>query len=106
MTVGTDTADKEMDATDGFDFFFVALTLCLQVGCITVEDMDVFFGAINVVEEVVKHKVVVALRMAFRQTYVFVHIESDHVLKAYPSFLICFYQVAIHANRSGAGGQS
>lgn len=61
VTIGTDTTQEELDTTDGGDLLLVALALKVQVGCVSVEDVDVLGEDINVLEEVAPHKRVVRL---------------------------------------------
>ena len=87
MTVVTYTAHKQMNFSVRTDFFFILAALGVDIRGIAVEKVDVFCWNINVIEEITVHKAVVAFRMLFRQTDIFVHVEGDNVLKA---DLACF----------------
>ena len=87
MTVVTYTAHKQMNFSVRTDFFFILAALGVDIRGVAVEKVDVFCWNINVIEEITVHKAVVAFRMLFRQTDIFVHVEGDNVLKA---DLACF----------------
>ena len=57
-------------------------------------------------EEIFPHEVVIALRMFFIKSDVFVHIKGNDVFKGKFAGLIQFYQLAIGAERRGTGWQS
>ena len=48
----------------------------------------------------------VALGVRLGETYVFVHVESEHVLEAYATFLVGFNQSLIHTDRRRTGGKT
>ena len=106
MTVGTDTTDEEIDASGFFNHLFVVRTFCFEVFSVSVEDVNVFFRAVNVVEEVGRHEGVIAFGVRLGQSHVFVHVESEHVLEAHASFLVGFHQCFIHSDGGGAGGET
>ena len=106
MAVYTHTADKQIDASCGLDSLFVLATFGLPVFCIAVKDVHVFFGTVDMVEQIAVHKRVVAFGMLNGQAHVFVHIERNNVLKRYPTLLACLYQSLVHAYGSAASGQS
>ena len=60
---------------------------------------------VDVIEEVLTHEVVIALRMFFIKSDVFVHIKGNDVFKGKFAGLIQFYQLAIGAERRGTGWQ-
>ena len=65
--------------------------------------MDVFFLDIDVAEEVVPHEGVVALRMVFRQVYVLIHVERNHVLEGNFSGFVQCNQFPVHSQRGASG---
>ncbi|MNG16260.1 hypothetical protein D3C84_1001540 [compost metagenome] len=58
------------------------------------------------VEEVVVHEAVVALRVLGRQTHVLVHVEADHVLEAHFAGLVQLDQALVGRQRGAAGRQA
>ena len=50
-------------------------------------------------EKVIPHERIIAFRMFFRQSYIFVHVECYHILEGNDSFLIQVDQSFIHAQR-------
>ena len=99
MAIRTDTADKEVDATRFFYHLLIMTALLFQVLGITVQDMNILLRAVDMIEEIGSHKRVIALRMRFRQTYIFIHIEGDDMLERNLAFFYRLYQVGIHALR-------
>ena len=80
MTVNADAAHEEVDSAVGSDFLLISCALTLGVVCHTVEDVDVFGLHINeVIEEIVVHKVPVALVVLVRKAEVFVHVEGNNI---------------------------
>ena len=63
------------------NLILVTLTFSLEVLCHTVENIYVLSGNIYMIEEVVVHKVPVALVVLSGQSNVFIHIEGNNVLK-------------------------
>ena len=106
MPVGTDTAEEEVDTTSGEDRFLVGSALGLEVGGITIEDVYVLLLDVDVAEEVLPHKGVVALGMILGDTYVLIHVEGDDVLEGYTPGLMSSHQGTIHAEGRGACGQT
>lgn len=61
VTIGTDTAQEELNATDSGDLLLVALALEIQVCCVSIEDVDVLGEDVDVLEQVAPHERVVGL---------------------------------------------
>ena len=97
MTVGANTAHKEVDAAVLLDFSFEAGTLGLEVGSVAVEDIHVLDRDVDVAEEIVPHKAVIALGVVDREAHILVHVESNDIAERHFTFLIKLYQTAIHA---------
>ena len=81
MAVRTDTADEEVDAACFLDHLLIVSALCLEVLCVSVEDVDVLLRAVDVVEEVVSHERMVALWVRLWQAYILVHVEGEYMLE-------------------------
>jgi hypothetical protein len=64
-----------------FNHLLIVSTFCEKVRSISVEDMNVFLLDVDVIEEVVPHKAVIAFWMTFRQSHIFVHVERNHILE-------------------------
>ncbi|CSA89430.1 Uncharacterised protein [Vibrio cholerae] len=56
MAIVTYTTHEQVDLTVRFDFVFVALAFCFVIIGITVQQIDIFFLDINMIEEVVVHE--------------------------------------------------
>ena len=93
------TSDEQMNATGLSDFVFVLLAFVLKVCSVAVEDVDVLRKDVNVLEEVVPHEIVIALRMLPRQSHVLVHVKRLDVFERNPSLLMEFDQLAVHPQR-------
>lgn len=63
VTIGTDTTQEELDATNGGDLLLIALALEIEIGGIAVEDVNVLGEDIDVLEEVAPHERVIGLGM-------------------------------------------
>lgn len=50
VTVRSNASQEEIDTTDGLDLGLVLCALCLQILCIPVEDVDVLWSRIDVIE--------------------------------------------------------
>ena len=48
----------------------------------------------------------IAFRVGFRQSYVFVHVECKYVLETYASLFVCLDQCLVHPDGGGSGGQA
>ena len=68
-------------------------------------DVDVLLGDVDVLEEVLVHEVVVALRMVLRQAHVLVEIEGGHLGEVEALVLVHPHQFLVEPQRRGAGGQ-
>jgi hypothetical protein len=82
-----------------FDFLLIASALCHEILCVTVEDVYVLRTDIDVREEVLPHKGVVALRVILWNTHILIHIESNYVTEAYFTLFVEFDEVAVHTER-------
>ena len=79
-------------------------TLGLEVFGVAIEDVDVLFLDVNVVEEVVPHEGMVALGVVHIEANVLVHVEGHHILEAQHSALVEFRQVLVESKGGTAGG--
>jgi hypothetical protein len=99
VTIRTDTSEEQFDAAVLFDFLLIASALCHEILCVTVEDVYVLRTDIDVREEVLPHKGVVALRVILWNTYILIHIEGHYVTEAHFTLLVEFDEVAVHTER-------
>ena len=106
MSVGTYTAHKEVDTAVRLNLFLITCTFGIEVGSVTVQDVGILRLDIDVTEEVIPHKRIVAFGMFLRQAYIFVHVESHHVLERYDAFLVQVDQGLVHTQRRRAGRAS
>lgn len=63
------TSDKQLNSSSGCYLFLKGFTLCLQVRGIAIKDVGVFCFYVYVLEEVIPHEGVVALRMISGKAY-------------------------------------
>ena len=106
VTVNAAAAQEQINAAIGSNLIFIALALSFQIFSHTIENVDIFGRNIDVVKEIVVHKVPVALIMLTRQANVFIHIKGNYVLKGHFTGLVLFNQTLINAQRRGTGGQA
>lgn len=81
VAVLADTSKEEINAADSLDGVFVGDALSLEVGGIAVQDVNIGRMDIDVREEVLPHEGVVGFGVVAGNSYVFVHVESDDMLK-------------------------
>ena len=60
----------------------------IQISGITIQDIGIFRFDIDMAEEIIPHKRIITFGMFFRQTYIFVHIESNDVLERNDAFFV------------------
>ncbi len=106
MPVVAYATHKEVNFAVGTNFFFITATFCVNIRRITIEQVDIFCGNINVIEKVAVHKAVVALRVLFWQTNIFVHVKGHDVLEADLARFMHFNQRFVGGKRRAAGGQA
>ena len=106
VAVGADASDEEVDAACLLDHLLIVLALGLQVGGVAVEDVDVLFRAVDVVEQVTGHEGVVTLRVGLGQADILIHIEGEHVLERYFTSAAGLDEGIVHAYGRRTGGQA
>lgn len=62
------TSNKEFDPACSLDLLLESSTLGLQVSCVPIQDVGVIRVDVNVLEEIIPHEGVVALRVLSRKT--------------------------------------
>ena len=98
MSVGTDAADEEVDAAGFGNHLLVVGAFSFEVLGVTIEDMNVFLRAVDVVEEVRGHEGVVAFGVFLGKAHIFVHVKGDNVLEADAAFLAGSHEGLVHAD--------
>ena len=93
------TADEKMDAAGRFDLGLVVFALGLQVGRVAVQNVHVFRCNVDVLEEIVPHEVVVALRVVAGQIHVLVHVESLDIFERHSTPAVVLDQLTVHSQR-------
>ena len=83
MAVGANAAHEQVDTACCLNGFLVILALCLQILGIAIKDMDILFLDVDVAEEVVPHKRVVALGVFLGEVHILVHVERNDILELY-----------------------
>lgn len=63
------TSDKELDPPSSCYLFLKGCTLCLQVSSVAIQDVGVLCFYVYVLEEVIPHEGVVALRVISGKSY-------------------------------------
>ena len=81
----------------------VTLAFSFQILCHTIEDVHILSGDVDVVEEVIVHKVPVALVVFTGQADILVHIEGNNILKGYFASLILLNQALVNTQRGRTG---
>jgi len=96
MTIGTNTAQEELDTTNTGNLSLELLTLFIQIRSITIQNVSVLGLDVDVHKEVLPHERVVGFRMITRQANVLVHVEGNNMLKADFSSLVHFDQELVY----------
>lgn len=61
------TSNKQLNPAGSLDLLFKGVTLSLQVSCVPIQNVGVFWVDVNVLEEVVPHEGVVTLWVVSRE---------------------------------------
>ena len=88
---------EQVNTAIACDLCFVFSAFLFGVGCVSVQDIYVFWKDVDLVEEVGPHEGVVALFMVAWNATVFVHVECHDIAEGYFTFLIKLDQVSVHA---------
>ena len=104
MAIRSDAAHEQVDSACSSDGLLIILALSLQVFSITVQYMHILLLDVDMAEEVVPHKRVVALRMLLRQIDILVHIERNHILERNFASLVQVDEFSIQSQRRTSGG--
>ena len=78
----------------------------LKIGRIAVQNIRILGLDVDVAEEVVPHKRIVAFGMLLRQAHILVHVEGHYMLERHHALLVQVNQFLIHAQRRGTGRTS
>jgi hypothetical protein len=89
-----------MDSASSFNLLLVGKAFGLQIAGVAVKNVHVLRQNINVLEEIVPHKVVIRFGVITRQIDVFVHVERFHVTERNSALLVELNQFAVHAEWS------
>ena len=95
MTVGANATEEQVNTAIRLDFLLVASALSNQILSITVKNVHILSLHINMAEEVVPHERMIALGVLLGQPYILVHVECNHILEAYDTFVIKVNQLLI-----------
>ncbi len=106
MTVVANAAHEQVNFTQRANFLFVLTTFCVNIGGITIQQVDIFRLNINVIEEIAIHEAVIALRMLLWQANIFIHIERHHVFKTDLARFVHINQVFVRFQWRTAGWQT
>ena len=106
VTVGADAANKEVNATGFLDHLLVVGAFSSEILGVAIQDVDILAGDVNVIKEIGGHEAMIAFGMAFRQTNILVHVESENVLEGDTTRFVGLNEGTVHANRAAASRQA
>ena len=106
MAVPSDPQDLQIDPATFDDPLLVPLAERLVIIGRSGGDVDVLLGDVDVLEQILVHEVVVALRMPLRQTHVLVQVEGGDLREIQALILVESHQFLIQPQRGGAGSQA
>ena len=81
MPILANSAKEQVYSTSLNDGSLIILALFLKVRSIPVQDVNVSCRNVDLVEQILVHEAMIALRMAFWQSNIFIHIEGYDVLE-------------------------
>ena len=106
VTVVTDAEQLQIGVTGGSDDLVVLRAGSGSVGIGAIGHMRVVQVDVNVIEEVLTHKVVVALRIVVRKATILVEVVGADLGKVDVTLLVPSGELLVGANRGGAGGKT
>ena len=106
VTVVADAQQLNVHAAGLLYQLLIALALCLQILCGAAWNAGVFLVDVDVVEQIVVHKVTVALVVVAVQSCILVQVDSFYMAKVHSALVVHLNQLFIHSDRSGAGCQT
>ena len=106
VTVKTYTEKLKVDSAELLDEFVVVFSLCLEILCTAVRDVCVISVNVDFAEEVVIHKVAVALVVGAVQTHVLVQVHAGDGGEVDLARLVIGDQTLVGANGGGTGRQT
>ena len=106
MPVLSYSAEEKVDASGREDCLLIVGAFLFKVRGVSVEDVDVAGGNVDMVEEVVMHEGVVALGMVLGDAHVFIHVEGDHILERDLPRLVHADEFPVGADGGRSGGKA
>ena len=104
VAVRTDATHEQFDAAVALDFGFKTLAFRSNIGSITIQDIHILGQDVDVAEEIVPHKGVVALGVVARYAAVFIHVECNHMTERNLPLFVQPHKVAVKTQRRRTGG--
>ena len=104
MTIGTDTEDLVIDSTGLFDFPLVVRGALFEIADVGFWNERAARWNIDVAEEILMHVSVVASRVLWWKSDIFVQIEGHRVREGYLARLIRSDPLAVESQGCSAGG--
>ena len=108
MSRSANTQKLDINSPVRINFFLVIQTKFSDVfsANLSVRDVDVLSGDVDVVEKIEIHVVVVRFRVALQYREVLIQVEGYHVLKTESLFLVHSDQLFVNSEGSTPGGQT
>lgn len=117
VTIRANTTEEQLNSTVLGDLSLVVGALGQEIGSVAVQNVNVLrttdkpaeimdLQNINVLEQVLVHEAVIALRVVGREVHVLVHVEGNHVLEGNASSLVGIHKLSVHTNGRGSSGQT
>ena len=106
VSVGAETQQLQIDAAQGADDLVIAAALFLGVGIHAAGHIGVGQINVDVVKEVVAHKVNVALIAGVVQPHILVQVDALDAAEIDVTLFVPFDQLLVGADGTGTGGQT
>lgn len=82
VPVLSDASQEELDSADGLDRRLVPRAFGYEIWRVSVENVDLRRGDVDMREELAEHEGMVGLRVVLRQPDIFVHVKGDDMFEA------------------------
>jgi len=97
MSVRSYAAKEKVNSAVALYFFLIPCAFGFRIFGVSVEDVYIFTGYVDMAEKVCLHECVVALFMVAGYSTVLVHVESNHILEADFTLFAQLDQIAVHS---------
>ncbi len=106
MAIGPDSTQEKLNAAILRYLLLIFMALCVQIWGVSVENMYLVWGDVDVAEEMFVHEAVVAFGVLLRDADVFVHVEGHDMFEGDASGFVGFDEELIDAFGAASCGKT